>query len=261
MTKYHKLKAEYLKKGYSIHKNVISNNIVKEIQKHIQFLTKRFSETRPESFHHDILVDDPFIHHILDQKSIKEISKFYLGPDISLFGAHYIAKKPYEGKPVGWHQDGSYWPLKPMNVISLWVAGTESNENNGCMRVIPESHNKKLIHSSKMEQLDQEKYVLDLGIKKKDIRSENARSIELSPGDMSIHNPNIIHGSDPNFSSKWRIGLTLRIIPSKTFVNREGWKCIHISGAKNEKIKNNYVKRPVFDKNKHMAFDGCENFN
>ena len=102
-----------------------------------------------------MLVEDPFIHHILDQKSVQEISKFYLGPNISLFGAHYIAKKPYDGKPVGWHQDGSYWPLKPMNVISLWIAGTESNENNGCMKVIPESHNKKLIHSSKMEKLDQ----------------------------------------------------------------------------------------------------------
>ena len=24
--------------------------------------------------------------------------------------------------PVGWHQDGSYWPLKPMNVVSVWLA-------------------------------------------------------------------------------------------------------------------------------------------
>lgn len=231
------------------------------MHKHIQFLVKQFPDTRPESFHHDLLVNDPFIHHILDQKSIKEISKFYLGPNISLFGAHYIAKKPYDGKPVGWHQDGSYWPLKPMNVISLWIAGTESNENNGCMRVIPESHNKKLIHSSKMEKLDQEKYVLDLGIKKEDIKSDNAHSIELSPGDMSIHNPNIIHGSNPNLSSNWRIGLTLRIIPSTTFINRDNWKCIHISGDKNIKGKNNYVKRPLFDRNEHMVFDGCENYN
>jgi ectoine hydroxylase-related dioxygenase (phytanoyl-CoA dioxygenase family) len=112
-----------------------------------------------------------------------------------------------------------------------------------------------------MEKLDQEKYVLDLGIKKEDIKNDNAHSIKLSPGDMSIHNPNIIHGSDPNFSSNWRIGLTLRIIPSTTFIDRENWKCVHMSGNKNKKMENNYVNRPLFDRNKHMVFDGYENYN
>lgn len=261
MIKYPELKTEYLKKGYSIHRNVISNSIVEDIQKHIKFLLECFPKTRPESFHHDMLVNDPFIHHILDQKKIKEISKFYLGPNISLFGAHYIAKRPFDGKPVGWHQDGSYWPLKPMNVISLWIAGSQSNKKNGCMRVIPGSQNKKLIPPSKMEKLDQEKYVLDLGIKKSDIKSNTAQNIELSPGDMSIHNPNIIHGSNPNLSSHWRIGLTLRIIPSTTFVDRENWKCIHIAGKKDRAIKNNYVEKPIFNKEKHMEFDGCEKYS
>ena len=35
--------------------------------------------------------------------------------------------------PVGWHQDGSYWPLEPMKVVSVWLAGTHSKKNNGCI--------------------------------------------------------------------------------------------------------------------------------
>ena len=117
----------------------------------------------------DLIID---IIAFIKNLKIKEISKFYLGPNISLFGAHYIAKRPFDGKPVGWHQDGSYWPLKPMNVISLWIAGSQSNKKNGCMRVIPGSQNKNLIPPSKMEKLDQEKYVLDLGIKKLQISTD-----------------------------------------------------------------------------------------
>ena len=78
-----------------------------------------------------------------------DIVEMIIGPNIALFGAHYIAKRPKDGKPVGWHQDGSYWPLEPMNVVSVWLAGTESFKKNGCMRVIPGTHNKKLLKPSR----------------------------------------------------------------------------------------------------------------
>ena len=43
----------------------------------------------------------------------------------------------FDGQPVLWHQDGSFWPLKPMEVISLWLSLDEVTPENGCMRVIP----------------------------------------------------------------------------------------------------------------------------
>ena len=243
--------------GYTIYHNALSNNITQEIQNHVKFLSKLYPKTRPEAFHHNMLVGDPFIHHILNQDCITKISEHYLGSDFALFGAHYIAKKPYDGKPVGWHQDGSYWPLKPMKVISLWVAGTYSNKNNGCMRVIPGSQKKEILQPSKMIKLDPDKYVLDLGIDKKYIKTNDAKNINLNPGDISIHNPNIVHGSNPNYSSDWRIGLTLRIIPSSTSVIRKNWKCIHLSGKKGD---NEYQEKPKFNAKKHMKFDGWKEF-
>ncbi len=245
------------KLGYAIYHNALSDKITQEIQNHVKFLSKLYPETRPEAFHHDMLVGDPFIHHILNQNCISEISKHYLGSDFALFGAHYIAKKPYDGKPVGWHQDGSYWPLKPMEVISLWVAGTGSNKNNGCMKIIPGSQKKKITPPSKMIELDPEKYVLDLGIDKRKINENDAKNVNLNPGDISVHDPRIIHGSNPNYSSEWRIGLTLRIIPTTTLVVRDNWKCIHMSGKKGD---NKYIRRPKFNSKLHMKFDGWEKF-
>ena len=254
------LKDNYLKYGYAVIKSAFPMQIVNEIQEHIKILTKQYPKTRPEAFHHDMLVSDPFIHHILKQHIILNITNKFIGKNSALFGAHYIAKRPHDGKPVGWHQDGSYWPLKPMNVISLWIAGTSSNKDNGCMRVIPGSQNKRLIKASKMINLDPEKYVLDLAIKDEYVDSENAKDLELSPGDISIHNPNIIHGSNPNFSNNWRIGLTLRLIPTTTYVNKKKWECIIINGKKTFGINNNYKKKPLFDLQKHMKFKGFEEY-
>ena len=135
----------YEKVGYSIVRNVIDKSLVSEIKAHIEWLSKRHPNVHPEAFHHELLVNDPFIHKILHTKSILDVVETFLGPNIALFGAHYIAKKPFKGKGVGWHQDGSYWPLEPMNVISVWLAGTDSNKKNGCMRVIPGTHNYRLI--------------------------------------------------------------------------------------------------------------------
>ena len=47
-----------------------------------------------------------------------------------------------------------------------------------------------------MIKLDTKNYVLDLGIDKKEINTNSAKNVELNAGDISIHNPNIIHGSN-----------------------------------------------------------------
>ena len=183
-----------------------------------------------------------------------DIVEQIIGSDIALFGAHYIAKKPFNGKPVGWHQDGSYWPLEPMDVVSVWLAGTRSIKENACMRVIPGTQNKRLLDPSEMMGVDTEEYVLDLAIHSDEIDESKAVDIELNAGDISIHNPFIIHGSNANVSNQWRVGLTLRYIPTSTYVNREGWECILLRGNAKEKINNNYANRPKFIEGKHMPF-------
>tara|TARA_B100001250_G_scaffold413780_1_gene449064 strand:+ start:2474 stop:3049 length:576 start_codon:yes stop_codon:yes gene_type:complete len=183
-----------------------------------------------------------------------DIVEQIIGSDIALFAAHYIAKKPYNGKPVGWHQDGAYWPLEPMDVVSVWLAGTRSIKENACMRIIPGTQNKALLNPSEMMSVDTEEYVLNLAIHPDKIDESKVVDVELNTGDISIHNPFIIHGSNTNISNQWRIGLTLRYIPTSTYVNRERWECILLRGNANKKIKNNYANFPKFIEGKHMPF-------
>jgi ectoine hydroxylase-related dioxygenase (phytanoyl-CoA dioxygenase family) len=102
--------------------------------------------------------------------------------------------------------------------------------------------------------VDTEEYVLDLAIHPDEIDESKAVGIELNAGDLSIHNPFIIHGSNANVSNQWRVELTLRYIPTSTYVNREGWECILLRGNSKEKINNNYANRPKFIEGKHMPF-------
>tara|TARA_A100001011_G_scaffold399089_3_gene506195 strand:- start:1993 stop:2319 length:327 start_codon:yes stop_codon:yes gene_type:complete len=108
MTKKPKYLHQYKKDGYAIIKNVFEPEIINELNEHVIWLRKKHPNTRPEAFHHNLLVQDPFIHYLLNQKKLLNIVEEFLGPDIALFGAHYIAKKPLDGRPVGWHQDSSY---------------------------------------------------------------------------------------------------------------------------------------------------------
>mgnify|MGYP001346315781 CR=1 FL=1 len=255
-----KIISEYKLNGYSIIRNIIPLELASEIKSHVQWLKKKNPNVRSEAFHHHMLIHDPFIHYIIEQENILDVVEAIIGPNIALFGAHYIAKPPFDGRPVGWHQDGSYWPLKPMNVTSIWLAGTTSKKNNACMRVIPGTQNKILLKPSEMKKVDLNKYVLDLAIKADDLNTTEAIDLELNPGDMSIHNPFIVHGSNANKSSRWRIGLTLRYIPTKTYVKRKNWECVLLRGSKIKEIQNNYVKRPKFNHKKHMKFDGSDGF-
>ncbi|MCY4605886.1 MAG: phytanoyl-CoA dioxygenase family protein, partial [Gemmatimonadetes bacterium] len=158
------------------------------------------------------------------------------------------------------HQDGSYWPLEPMEVTTLWVAGTDSTVANGCMRVLPGTHTKRLLKRSEMVDLDRDKYVLGVGIHPDQIDDADAVDLELEAGDISIHHPSIIHGSNANTSDQWRVGLTLRYIPTSTKVTVDRSPCIMCRGEVVLAVGNKYAPRPQFVEGEHMPFAGCEQF-
>ena len=45
-----------------------------------------------------------------------------------------------DGMEVPWHQDGHYWPIRPLATCTAWVALDDSTVENGCLRVIAGSH-------------------------------------------------------------------------------------------------------------------------
>lgn len=252
------LRTEYDQKGYVIARKAIDPGLAGEMVDHIAWLTEKHPDVRPEGYHHNMLVNDPFMHRLVGDSRLLDIAEQFLGPNIALFAAHYIAKTPRTGRAVQWHQDGSYWPLEPMEVTTLWVAGTPSTVENGCMRVLPGTQNNTLLKRRDLMKLDTDKFVLGVGIHPDQIDESDAVDLELDAGDISIHNPSIIHGSNANTSDQWRVGLTLRYIPTSTWVNKENHENILLRGEMDPSVNNAYADRPTYVAGEHMPFAGCE---
>lgn len=252
------LRKSYDEQGYVIVRNAIDADLAAETAEHVHWLGRKYPDVRPEQLHHHLLVNDPFMHRLVGDVRLLDILEQFIGPNIALFAAHYIAKRPYDGQAVLWHQDGTYWPLEPMEVTTIWLAGTDSTVENGCMRVLPGTHNNKLLPRSAYEEVDDGKNVLASGIHPSQIDDSDVIDIELKAGDVSIHNPRIIHGSNANTSDKWRIGLTLRYIPTSTWIKREEHQAILLRGQADPNVQNHYAERPRYIPGEHMPFRGCE---
>ena len=251
------LRQEYEDTGFCVARGAIDPGLAAETVDHVHWLIERNPEIRPERLHHPLLVDDPFIHRLVCDDRLVDIAAQFLGSNVAMFAAHYIAKEPDTGQAVQWHQDGSYWPLEPMEVTTLWVAGTDSTVANGCMRVLPRTHTKTLLKRSEMVELDPDKYVLTEGINPDQIDDADAVDLELKAGDVSIHHPHIVHGSNANTSNQWRVGLTLRYIPTSTKVKTE-YPSIMCRGQVVPEVDNEYAPRPRYVEGEHMSFVGCE---
>jgi len=148
-----------------------------------------------------------FPYEICTHPQILDYVEDLLGPNFYLWASNFFAKAPHSRSTVGWHQDAYYWPLKPHNSVTIWLAFTDSVEENGAMRVIPRSHLGGLIKHQRSSVSDS---VLTLELEQGTFREDTAVPLVLRAGEMSIHDDRIIHGSPANPSERWRIGFTIR---------------------------------------------------
>ena len=206
---------EYNREGYVVVRDVLDQDLMAEGRDHIDWLLKKNPDLRPEALGHTLMTKDAFWVRLVSDDRLLDIAEQFIGPDIGLFASHYIAKPPFKGKAVAWHQDGSYWPLEPMEVITFWLSLDDCDAENGCLKVIPRTQNKKLI--SKDDYVKQgEESAFEFAMDPSMIDESEAVDIALKPGDIEIHHPNIFHGSHVNESPRWRRGLTIRYIPTST---------------------------------------------
>ena len=157
-----------------------------------------------------------------------------LGPDLLLLGSHFFCKYPdLRESYVSWHQDVTYWGLEPPTAVTLWLSIDGADVENGCMQFIPGSHQEGLLPHGKA-QVKGNLLSVNQEISSDLVKSEDAVHVELVAGSASLHNGMLIHGSNPNHSTRRRCGLTMRF--TRTDVVATGdpeavqWKPILIQG-------------------------------
>ena len=248
-------KMKYDRDGYVVFRNVIDPELVKEAQQHIEWLMNKYPNKRPEQMTHDLVARDPFWLRLVSDDRLLDIAEQFIGPNIALFASHYISKPPYDGQPVLWHQDGSYWPLEPMEVVTLWLAVDDSVRENGCLRVIPGTQTMEL---QEMKPNREMANVLESQVDPALVDESKAVDLVLRAGDVSVHHPNVIHGSDANLSPMRRCGLTIRYIPTSTRITIPNFPSAFLLRGEAVPGINDYLPRPKYKSGEHMPFRGCE---
>jgi len=142
-----------------------------------------------------------------------------IGPDFLLWGTTVFGKPAGTGKRVPWHQDGEYWPIRPLATCSAWIALDDATPENGCLRVIPGSHkgNRLRAHTQK----DNPDLVLNQELNADEYDEAEAVDIVLEAGQLSLHDVYLVHGSEPNRSTKRRAGYVCRYMPTSSHFDRE----------------------------------------
>jgi non-haem Fe2+, alpha-ketoglutarate-dependent halogenase len=135
-----------------------------------------------------------------------------IGPNILCWGSSFFIKEANDPSFVSWHQDSTYWGLEPPDIVTAWVALSESVAANGAMQVMPGSHKMdQLAHRDTFAANNLLSRGQEIAV---EVDERRAVALELQPGEMSLHHVRMIHGSKPNPSARRRIGFAIRYLPT-----------------------------------------------
>ncbi len=147
-------------------------------------------------------------------EEVLDIVECLIGPNIGLWSSHFICKEAQTGARTPWHEDSAYWKGRfdrYDDIVTLWLAIDESNQENGCMGVVPGTHQNGFSEHSNM---DTEHKIFNIEIQEEKVPLEKVRWFELQQNQYSLHDSRIIHGANANTSKTRRTGFTMRYFNS-----------------------------------------------
>ncbi|MGY8901130.1 MAG: phytanoyl-CoA dioxygenase family protein [Flavobacteriales bacterium] len=142
------------------------------------------------------------------------IASQLIGDDIILWGTTIFGKPAKSGKETPWHQDGDYYPIAPLETMTLWIPLDDVTPDNGPMRFIPGSHKgHELFSHSKKEGKDM---TINLVCDDNHYDEATAEDLILKAGQVSFHDVYLIHGSGANHTDNRRAAFVVRLMPASS---------------------------------------------
>jgi chlorinating enzyme len=201
-------KKSFHENGYLIGLPAVFNaEQVKDLNNGFQELIKLLHEGETIKEIREWHESSKWLFDICSTPQILDYVEGIIGHDFYLWASNFFAKAPHTDETVGWHQDAYYWPLHPHNAVTVWIAFTDVDEENGAMQVIPRSHAAGLIKHKRSTDTNS---VLTLELERGTFDDSQAVSLNLKAGEISLHDDRIVHGSPANHSERWRNGLSIR---------------------------------------------------
>ena len=198
---------QYKDEGFVSPINIFSKEKAKEIRNEIELIENKIPGELEKSGRYNAHLISPLLDKVTHNSKILDAVQSLIGENILVCGTTLFIKNPNEQGFVSYHQDAKYIGLEPHNWVTAWVAITDSNEKNGCMRMWSGSHKDKL---KKHDEKFNEGNLLTRGQTVENVPKEKTIPLILEAGQMSLHHPTVVHGSELNKSNDRRIGFVIQ---------------------------------------------------
>lgn len=237
--------ARYREDGYVVPRWRLPDDLLKRMRASLERLIAENPGVRPE---HLVLrwgggakalpTHSAFLDYVRTPALLDLIEQI-LGPDIICWGAHTFCKPAGTGLEVPWHQDGQYWPIRPLATCTAWLALDDSMRENGCLRVVPGSHRTATCYHHRLD--ERPDLALNQTVAEDQFDESAAVDVELEAGQLSIHDAYMIHGSRANRSDRRRAGLAIRYMPATSLYDRS----IKMKGGA-AALRQDMSRRPIY---------------
>ena len=133
---------QYQTEGFVVPDFRLSDSLLDDIAAAHTQLVRRHPDVR--DYCSAVLAFDTWFLNIARIPEILDMVCQLLGDDVALWNSSFFAKPARVGTKTPWHQDGEYWPIRPLATCTVWIAIDKTTTENGCLRVIPRSHHAKV---------------------------------------------------------------------------------------------------------------------
>jgi hypothetical protein len=172
-------------------------------------LTSDGTDARYRSRTHVLL---SWVHGLVGHPAILDAVEDLIGPDILVYTSTWFIKEPESAAIAAWHQDATYFGLRPYVHVTAWLALTDATAENGCMEFLPGSHrggqrpHRAGVVAGSVNRAGQ----AIVG----EVDDSPAMHAPLRAGEFSLHHTLTMHRSQPNRSRGRRIGLAISYVPT-----------------------------------------------
>ena len=152
---------------------------------------------------------DEIVHH----PKMTDVIEDLLGPDILLYTSRFFIKEPHTETIAAWHQDSTYFGLRPFDHVTAWVALSNVPLAAGPMEFAVGSH----IRGQLLQKSNAVKNSVNTAgqVICEWFDQSQTEFGPLKPGQFSLHHTCTVHQSGSNTSDERRVGLALSYIPTR----------------------------------------------
>lgn len=172
--------------------------------------------------------EDEVFADLARHEGILDVVEQLQGPNLKLLRSAAMMKPPQVGSEKKFHQDAAYYPIHPMDHVTVWIALDEATEANGCMRVVPGAHTDGLVGHEAIE------YDTDITISERDYGVEDTVALPMDPGSVLFQHCLLPHYTAENTTERWRRAFILAYMRSRSRFSDDdppAWvESLHIAG-------------------------------